>query len=45
MFTVGARIPNKFGIWMVGVVWFSNGVQFSNGPTIQKMNFKMGTLA
>ena len=34
-YTVGARIPNTFGIRMVGVVRFSNGIQ----------NFKMAALA
>ena len=29
--TVGARIPSMFGFRMVDKVWFSNGVQFSNG--------------
>ena len=32
MDTVGARIPNLFGIRMVDGVLLSNGVLFSNGP-------------
>ena len=39
--TVGAQIPNMFGIRMVGVVRFSNGDQFSKGV----QNFKMAALA
>ena len=31
--TVGARIPNAFGIRMVYGVRFSNGIRFSNGKT------------
>ena len=31
LYTVGARIPNVFGIQMVVGVWFLNGVWNSNG--------------
>ena len=33
-FTVGARIPNAYGIWMVYGIPFSKGILFLNGPPI-----------